>query len=128
MKRKRFKKDAIIKAIEKNNGLLTYAAKDLNCHWRTIRNYINDDPDISKAYEDILEKVNDVAENVVRQDIIAGSVETAKWYLRYKAKHRGYVDKDNSDFMENSMVSNIPKNESSRKLGVEYLRALHNES
>lgn len=124
MKSKKFSSKAVINALKNNKGLLTYAAKDLKCHWRTVRNYINDDPAIAQAFEDIVEQVNDIAENVVRQDIIGGSVETAKWYLRYKAKHRGYVDKDNTDFRENTMVSDIPKTEHARNLGIEYLRAL----
>lgn len=127
MRRKKYKNSTIITALKQNNGMLTYAAKQLNCSWRTISNYIKNNEDVAAAYEDILEQVNDIAENVVRQDIIAGSVETAKWYLRYKAKHRGYVDKDNTDFIENSMVSDVPKTEHSRKLGIEYLRALNNE-
>lgn len=128
MRTKKYRKKAVINAIIKNNGLLTYAAKDLGCHWKTVKNYINIDPEIRDAYEEVMEKKCDIAENVVVADIVAGNVETAKWYLRYKGKHRGYVDKDNSDFFENTMVSEIPKTEHTRKLGIEYLRSLKNES
>ncbi|HPP40120.1 MAG TPA: hypothetical protein PK498_07490 [Candidatus Kapabacteria bacterium] len=108
MRTKKYRTKTVINAIIKNNGLLTFAAKDLGCHWRTVKNYINTDPEIRDAYEDVMEKMCDIAENVVRADIVAGNVETAKWYLRYKAKHRGYVD-NNSAFVENTMVFEIPK-------------------
>lgn len=128
MRTKKYRKRAVINAIIKNNGLLTYAAKDLGCHWKTVKNYINSVPEIRDVYEDICEKKCDIAENVVVADVVAGNVETAKWYLRYKAKHRGYVDKDNSEFSENPMVSEIPKSEHTRKLGIDYLRSLKDEN
>ncbi|HOM05909.1 MAG TPA: hypothetical protein PLU67_10525 [Candidatus Kapabacteria bacterium] len=108
MRTKKYRTKTVINAIIKNNGLLTYAAEDLRCHWRTVKNYINTEPEIRDAYEDVMEKMCDIAENVVRADIVAGNVETAKWYLRYKGKHRGYVD-NNSAFVENTMVFEIPK-------------------
>lgn len=128
MRNKKYRKNTIIQAITKNNGLLSYAAKELGCSWQTVRNYINSDKDIKSAYEDVCEKKLDIAENVVERDLLDGNVETAKWYLRYKGKHRGYVDRDNSDFTENTMVSDIPKSEHTRKLGIEYLRSLKDES
>jgi hypothetical protein len=128
MRQRKFSNKNVIQALKKNNGLLTYTAKDLGCHYTTIRDYINSIPLIKAAYEDICEQILDISENVVRQDIVSGNVETAKWFLRYKGKHRGYVDRDNTDFIENSIVSDIPKSEDTRKIGIEYLKALRNES
>lgn len=117
----------MIEAITANHGFLTFAAKSLGCHYHTIQNYINKYPEVAAAYQDIMERKLDIAENVVFSKITEGSETAAQWFLRYKGKHRGYVDKDNTDFHENTLVSDVPKTPEVRKLGIDYLRGLTNE-
>lgn len=122
----RFTVKQVAEAIRKTNGLLTYTARELGCHYHTVRNYINKHAELQQEYEDIQELVLDLAENNIRQDIKAGSVETAKWYIRYKGRARGFIDKETTD-VEVSLVTEIPKTPKARELGVEYLRELANE-
>lgn len=125
-RRPRFNAKQIIEALEKNGGMVTYAAKALGCHYHTVMNAIRTDKKVAAAYEEIKERVLDIAENRIEQDIINGNVETAKWYVRYKGKHRGYVDKENSDFTEASLITDIPMSKEARTLGLQYLRSLKN--
>jgi len=113
----------IAEAIRKTNGLLTYTARELGCHYHTVRNYINKHAELQQEYEDIQELVLDLAENNIRQDIKAGSVETAKWYMRYKGRARGFIDKETND-PNVTLVTEVPQTEEARKLGIDYIRAL----
>lgn len=126
-KTKKFKYSiaTVCNAIKKTNGLLSYTARELQCSYSTVLSYINKFPEVARAYEDILEMVLDIAENNIRQDLKAGSVETAKWILRYKGRQRGYIEKETIE-IANAPVSAIPITEKARELGLQYLKELTN--
>lgn len=81
---------AMIAALEKNNGILQFAAMTLGINRGTIYYRIEKDPALAAAYEQICEAQIDKAEQVVLREVDAKDLETAKWYLDRKGKKRGY--------------------------------------
>lgn len=116
----------MIDAIEASAGYLTFAARSLGCDYHTVQSYIRKFSEIAECYNDILERNLDIAENVVINDMKSGSVETAKWFLKYKGKPRGYYDRDTND-SNAQLVSPVPETKKARDLGLAYLKELTDE-
>ena len=57
-----FEPEEVIDAIERANGIVTGAARILDCHRRTIFNYIKSYEEVEKAYNEARERVVDIAE------------------------------------------------------------------
>lgn len=91
-KRKRdFKK--VIEALQASNGLQAGAARALNVSRQTIANYIKTIPEVAEAYEQVNETTIDKVEGKLLENINAGNVIAQIFYLKTKAKHRGYVER-----------------------------------
>ncbi len=92
-----------IKAIEGSGGLISTIASRVDCTWMTAKKYIDNYPTIKSAYDEEIERVIDLAEGVLIQNIQTAAkqakagrdVDTAdvKWFLSRKAKSRGYVER-----------------------------------
>lgn len=113
-------------ALEKTNGLQTYAARLLNCTLQTVTNYIKRYPELQQFCMAVEETVLDMAENNIRQALKSGDIEQSKWYLRYKGRRRGYYEKETDDSGA-TLVSPIPVSHEVQQKGIDYLRDLQNE-
>lgn len=85
--------DEVIKAIEEAKGILAEAARILGCTRRTVHNYVNRYPTVRTVYEDETEKSVDFAEGKLMDLIRAKNVSAIIFFLKTKAKHRGYVER-----------------------------------
>ncbi len=117
----------VINALIKNNGYISFAARQLDCHRNTISKMISEHPEIREIVEDKLEFKLDVAEIQIENAIKSGDLATAKWYLDRKGKKRGYGITTIQQESE-ATISKIPASKDTQKLGIEYLRNLQNES
>ncbi len=116
----------VIKALIKNNGYISFAAREIGCHRNTITNMMKSHPEIREIVDDKIELKLDIAEIQIENAIKSGDLSTAKWYLDRIGKKRGYgittIQQDSE-----SEIPQIPISKDTQKLGIEYLRNLHNE-
>jgi hypothetical protein len=92
-----------IDAIPGTGGIISTIADRVGCKWHTARKYIKKYPTVEEVYNEEIERVIDLAEGVLIQNIqIAAkqakagrNVDTSdvKWFLSRKAKSRGYVER-----------------------------------
>ena len=92
-----------IDAIPGTGGIVSTIADRVGCKWHTARKYIEEYPTVKDVYNEEIERVIDLAEGVLIQNIQTAAkqakagrdVDTAdvKWFLSRKAKTRGYVER-----------------------------------
>ena len=82
-----------IEQIPGTGGIIATIARRVGCDWNTAKKYITTMPTVKQVYDDECETVIDMAESTVIQSIRDKDVSTAKWYLKHKAKDRGYVER-----------------------------------
>lgn len=80
-------------ALEKSGGLKTHAATLLGVHYHTIWQYFERYPELHKIHERIIEVSKDVAEDVLFHHLKKKSLTAAMFYLKCKAKDRGYIER-----------------------------------
>ena len=86
------KKD-FIDALEQSLGVITTACKKTGIPRRTIYNWIESDEDFKAAVDDVGEVAIDFVESQLFKQIKAGNPSSTIFYLKTKAKHRGYVER-----------------------------------
>lgn len=89
----KFTPEQMIEALEKAGGLVSYAAKMLNCSRPTVYNYIKEFPEVRAAFEDATETNLDTAEAVLLKQIRQENMTAVIFYLKTKGKHRGFVER-----------------------------------
>ena len=85
--------EQITKAIQDANGILTVAARKLGCSRSTVYNYIDRYKAVKAAYAEANESNIDLVETKLMENIIGGNVAAQIFFLKTKAKHRGYVER-----------------------------------
>jgi hypothetical protein len=93
MSRYKYKAEEVIRAIEGAEGNLTQAAKNLGCARGTVYKYINDFATVKAAFEDVNERTIDMVEGQLMTQVKRGNMTAIIFYLKTKAKHRGYVER-----------------------------------
>ena len=103
-----------IDAIPGTGGIVSTIADRVGCKWHTARKYIEEYPTVKDVYNEEIERVIDLAEGVLIQNIqIAAKqakagrdVDTSdvKWFLSRKAKSRGYVERQEVTCAEGSHI------------------------
>ena len=82
------------KALLATHGLRAEAARKLKCSPSTITKFIKRHPDLEKTIEEAVEANIDFAESQLFENIKAGKEPSIFFYLKCKAKHRGYVERE----------------------------------
>lgn len=93
MAKEKYTATQVIDAIDKSQGIIKHAARLLNCSRRTIHNYIERYPSVADAYEDTNEGMIDYVESKLIEQISVGNTTAIIFYLKTKAKHRGYAER-----------------------------------
>lgn len=88
-----FTEEDVLAAVMGSNGITTRVANTLNCAYDTARKYMAMYPAAQAAFADEIEKVLDVAESKLFKAINADDMESVKWFLSRKGKHRGYSER-----------------------------------
>lgn len=89
----KFTAEIMIEAIKRNNGILAKAAQSIGCNRQTVANYIERYPTVKAAFDEANETNIDFVESKLMQNINAGDTTAMIFFLKTKAKHRGYIEK-----------------------------------
>jgi hypothetical protein len=85
-------KKKLLEALERSLGIVTPACKEAGISRNTFYIYYREDPEFKKAVDDINEITLDFAENQLLKKIKEGSERSILFYMKYKARKRGYSD------------------------------------
>ena len=87
----------MIEVIQDAKGILTVAARKLECSRNTVYRYINKYATVKDAYEEANESNIDFVETKLMEQINKGNITAIIFFLKTKAKHRGYVERQSVD-------------------------------
>ena len=90
---RKYSQEQMIEALEQSKGLIAPAARALGCSRDTIRSYIDEYSAVAQAKLDQEEAVKDMAENALYAAILRGEAWAICFYLKCRAKDRGYVER-----------------------------------
>lgn len=91
------KKETFIKHLHEAFGNISKACNAIGISRTTIYQWMKDDADFEDAVKNIDEYIIDTVENHLLNQIKDGSTPATIFYLKTKAKHRGYVEKQEID-------------------------------
>jgi predicted glutamine amidotransferase len=91
-KPEKFTPEQVAKAIENNKGVLAAAAIELKCHRHTVDHYRRKYVMVRDACREANETMKDFTEQQLYKNIAAGKEASIFFYLKCKAKERGYVE------------------------------------
>jgi hypothetical protein len=103
MAKQKFTADEVSEAIVNAKGILATAAQSLGCSRGTVSNYIERYSTVKAAFEEANETNIDNVESKLMAAIDGGDTTAIIFFLKTKAKQRGYVErqevtgKDGSD-------------------------------
>jgi hypothetical protein len=83
----------VIEALKKNRGTMYLAAKELGITARSIHNYCKRWPKVRETIEAQQGELKDIAEVALHQAIRRGEAWAICFYLKTKAKDRGYSER-----------------------------------
>lgn len=87
------KKQAMLKALEQQLGIITAACKQVGIDRKTHYRWLEADPEYKEAAEAIPEVVLDFAENQLYKAIKDGNVTATIFFLKTRGKDRGYIER-----------------------------------
>jgi hypothetical protein len=91
-----FKKSDVKKAIEGSGGYMLNVAKKLHCDWMTAKKYV-DKYDLQPLIDAENERLNDVTEMKLMENINKGDTASIIFRLKTRAKDRGYIERQEID-------------------------------
>lgn len=106
------KKKALLEALKQTLGVVTSACKIVDIDRGMFYKYIKDDPEFAAAVKDVQEVVIDFVETKLYEQIRDSNTVATIFYLKTKAKHRGYVEKQEIEHSGEikEIVVNIKRN------------------
>jgi hypothetical protein len=84
--------EQLIKALADNKGIQAEAARVLGIGRSTVTDYLERYPEVRAAYIQINEATIDGVESELLRQISSGNITGIIFYLKTKAKHRGYIE------------------------------------
>jgi hypothetical protein len=90
--RTRSQKEAMLDAMEKNLGIVTDSCRQIGISRDTHYRWLKEDKEYKKAIKDIENVALDFAESALHQQIKKGNPLSTMFYLKCKAKKRGYIE------------------------------------
>lgn len=102
-------KKKLLEALERSLGIVTPACKEVGISRNTFYTYYREDEVFKAAVDDINEITLDFAENQLLKKIKEGSERSILFYMKYKARKRGYSDSiDITSGGKSMIILNIP--------------------
>lgn len=83
----------VIEAVQKANGLLAVAARQLGCSRQTVYNYVEKYSTVASALAEARETNIDFVEGQLMKAIRDGNVPAIMFFLKTVGKSRGYVER-----------------------------------
>jgi len=87
------KKQKVLKCLEETHGVVTEACKKAGLARGQFYVYMNTDAAFKKQVEEIQEGAIDYVESQLFKNIKEGNITGQIFYLKTKAKHRGYIER-----------------------------------
>lgn len=97
------KKQAMLEALRKSLGVVSTAAKRVGITRQTHYNWLESDAEYKKDVFLIAEEEKDFAESHLHQLIQDGNPAATIFYLKTKAKDRGYVERLEQSFVDDKV-------------------------
>jgi hypothetical protein len=92
VKKTYLKESEILRALELNAGVLSDTAKMLRTSYARLKEFIERNPALKQAADDVLEVKKDMAESELNKHIQKGNLTAIIFFLKTRAKDRGYVE------------------------------------
>lgn len=112
------KKEKVLEALEKSLGIVSAACKEVNITRETYYRWLKEDDHFKQKVHEIHELQGDFVEHQLFKKIKEGSERSIMFYLKYRGKDRGYVNRneitgaDGQDLFKNIQFKfNKPTNE-----------------
>jgi len=86
-------RETFLEALRNLHGNISEACKSCGISRRTFYDWKEGHPAFREAYEDITEMVIDTVESALYKGILEGNVTAQIFFLKCRAKHRGYVER-----------------------------------
>ena len=99
--------EEVKEALNKSGGFLTVAAQKLGCHYTTVQNYINRYEELQIEQRHLKEKYIDLAESKLVENIRDGKEASIFFFLKCKAKSRGYIEKADAEPTQINISFNV---------------------
>ena len=97
-------KELLIKALEKNLGLVTQSCKEVRVDRQTHYRYMREDPEYKRRVDEINEITIDFVERKLFEKIEEGEEKCILFFMKYKGKDRGYTDRQEIDITTNGKI------------------------
>ena len=85
-------KEELLDALEQTLGIGSTACHQVNVPYKRYKRWLATDPEFKRAAEAITDITIDFVEAQLFRQIQEGNTQATMFYLRTKAKHRGYVE------------------------------------
>lgn len=108
-KKERYTAEQVREALTKHHGLVSGAAGMLGCSVQTIYNYIEKYQTVKDAVAAESEKLKDLAESRLFRCIDQGQAWAICFYLKCKAKDRGYVERQEIEITKTKYEIVLPE-------------------
>ena len=97
----------MIEVIQDAKGILTVAARKLGCSRNTLYRYMQKYATVQDAYDEANESNIDFVETKLMEQINKGNITAIIFFLKTKAKHRGYVERQEFSGPEGKPIETI---------------------
>jgi hypothetical protein len=87
-----YHKKKLIEALVKHYGIVTPSCNEVGISRNQYYKYLREDPEFKKQVDDINEQTLDFVEHKLLSKIEEGSERSILFYMKYKARNRGYTD------------------------------------
>lgn len=115
-------KKVLLAALEKSLGVVTTACKSVGLDRGTFYQYYHKDASFKAAVDDIENVALDFAESQLHKQIQRGEVSSTIFYLKTKGKHRGYVEKQQTEYNGNVLLNHGVDDDTIEKVNAIYDR------
>jgi len=122
---KKFKIEQVQNAILKANGLVSVAAKILNCDNQTIYNYIKEFPQLNDTLQEARNKTLDLAENKLFELINEKDKTAIIFFLKTIGRGRGYIERFENVVSKGDNEFAIPKTPKQLAAYKEFIKAMN---
>lgn len=106
-------KKKLLEKLHSSLGIVSTACESIGISRRTFYNYLEQDKDFAENVKQIEERQIDFVETALLQNIKKGDSSAIIFYLKTKAKHRGYNERveltggDGKDLLSNIKIEVI---------------------
>jgi len=93
MANRKFTTEQVEQALRSSGGFVTYAAKQLGCHYITVLQYLKRSAYLRAVRKELDESYLDLTEVELIKKVKTGDLGAICFYLKCKGKRRGYVER-----------------------------------